>query len=178
MDTDSCRDRPAERPGRRPQQRRSARRTRPSEEPPPGCASPDYADAFEVRRDPADLRSAEEWARDGFGRLPPATRRPLLLTHRWILGFALGPWDSPHHILGWRIVRSEPERLQLSAESRLLRGEMVWRLLDERLVMTTFLRYERRRRAAAVWAVIGNVHRVGAPYLLGLAARPPKVDNG
>jgi hypothetical protein len=47
---------------------------------------------------------------------------------------------------------------------------MVWRLHHERLVMTTFLRYEMRRTAPVVWAVIGNIHRGGAPYLLRLAA--------
>ena len=47
---------------------------------------------------------------------------------------------------------------------------MVWRLHRERLVMTTFLQYETPRTASAVWAVLGNVHRGGAPYLLKLAA--------
>lgn len=56
---------------------------------------------------------------------------------------------------------------------------MVWRLHHERLVMTTFLQYEMRRTAPVVWAVIGNIHRVGAPYLLKLAAivREPAVEQ-
>lgn len=48
---------------------------------------------------------------------------------------------------------------------------MVWRLHHERLVMTTFFQYEMRRTASVVWAVLGNIHRGGAPYLLGLAAK-------
>jgi hypothetical protein len=36
--------------------------------------------------------------------------------------------------------------------------------------MTTFLQYEMRRTAPIVRAVIGNIHRGGAPYLLELAA--------
>jgi hypothetical protein len=141
-----------------------------SETPPLTVTSPDYADAFEVTRSPTDRRPAEQWARDGFERLPVPTRRSVLLVHRWILGFRLGPWTSSSHVFGWRIVTSEPELLHLEARSTLLNGHMVWRLHHDRLVMTTFLQYERRRTASVVWAVIGNIHRGGAPYLLDLLA--------
>jgi len=126
-----------------------------------------------------DRRSAEQWARDGFERLPVTIRRSGLLIHRWILGFRLGPWISSDHVFGWRIVTSEPELLHLEAQSKLLSGHMVWRLHDERLAMTTFLQYERRRTAPVVWAAIGNIHRGGAPYLLKLAAivREPVVEQ-
>jgi hypothetical protein len=142
-----------------------------SEPPPPTAASLDYADAFEVTRSPTDRRSAEQWARDGFERLPVAARRPVLLIHRWVLGFHLGPWVSPDHVFGWPIVTSDPDLLHLEARSRLLKGHMVWRLHHDRLVMTTSFEYERRRTAAAVWAILGNIHRGGAPTLLELAAR-------
>jgi hypothetical protein len=141
-----------------------------SETPPSTVASPDYADAFEVTRSPTDRRSAEQWARDGFERLPATIRRSGLLIHRWILGFRLGPWVSSSHVFGWRIVTSEPELLHLEARSTLLSGHMVWRLYHERLVMTTFLQYEMRKTAPVVWAVIGNIHRGSAPYLLKLSA--------
>lgn len=65
---------------------------------------------------------------------------------------------------------SEPELLHLEVRSTLLRGHMVWRLHSDRLVMTTFLQYERRRTAPMVWAVIGNIHRGAAPYLFKPAA--------
>ncbi len=141
-----------------------------SETPPSTVASPDYADAFEVARSPTDRRSAEQWARDGFERLPVTTRRSVLLIHRWILGFRLGPWVSSNHVFGWQIVTSEPELLHLEARSTLLTGHMVWRLHHERLVMTTSFQYKKRRTASVVWAVLGNIHRGGAPYLLRLAA--------
>ena len=147
-----------------------ARRVPVTEKPPSTGASPDYADAFEVSRSPTDRRSAEQWARDGFKRLPMSVRRSGLLIHRWILGFRLGPWVSSNHVFGWQIVTSEPELLHLEARSRLLTGHMVWRLHNERLVMTTFLQYEMRRTAPVVWAVIGNIHRGAAPYLCELAA--------
>jgi hypothetical protein len=162
-----------------PNARRRARRIAVSERPPSTVTSLDYADAFEARRSPTDPRSAEQWARDGFGRLPLTIRRSGLLIHRWILGFHLGPWASTEHIFGWQIVTSEPELLHLEAHSTLLSGHMVWRLHHERLVMTTFLQYEMRKAAPMVWAVIGNIHRGSAPYLLKLAAivREPVVEQ-
>jgi hypothetical protein len=116
-----------------------------------------------------DRRTAEQWARDGFERLPVAARRSVLFLHRRVLGFPLGPWSSPEHVFGWRIVSTRRELLHLEARSTLLTGHMVWRLDQERLVMTTFLQYEMRRTASAVWAVLGNIHRGGGPYLLELA---------
>jgi hypothetical protein len=154
--------------------RNRAHRVAVTETPPSAVASPDYADAFEVARKPADQRSAERWARDGFERLPVAARRPGLLAHRWILGFRLGPWTSPDHVFGWRIATSEPALLHLEAQSRLFSGHMVWRLHETRLVMTTFLQYEMQTTASLVWAALGNVHRGGAPGLLGLAATAPE----
>jgi hypothetical protein len=150
--------------------RKRAHRVVVSEKPPSAVASPDYADAFEVTRSPTDRRSAEQWARAGFECLPVTIRRSGLLVHRWVLGFRLGTWASSSHVFGWQIVTSEPELLHLEARSALLNGHMVWRLQHERLAMTTFLQYEMRRTASVVWAVIGNIHRGGAPYLLELAA--------
>jgi hypothetical protein len=150
-----------------------ARRVAVTEKAPFDVASPDYADAFEVPRKPTDQRSAERWARDGFERLRLPARRSVMLAHRWILGFHLGPWTSPDHVFGWRIATSEPELLHLEAHGSLLGGHMVWRLHDDRLAMTTFLRYEMRTTASLVWAAVGNVHRGGAPGLLDLAATAP-----
>jgi hypothetical protein len=147
-----------------------ARRVAVDERPPSTVASADYADAFEISRRPTDGRSAEQWARDGFERLPLAARRSALSLHRWVLGFPLGPWASSNHVFGWPIVTSEPKLLHLEARSSLLIGHMVWRLHDERLVMSTFLEYEKHRAASVVWTILGNIHRGGAPHLLELAA--------
>jgi hypothetical protein len=157
-------------PGTRSNATRRAHRVAVSEPPPSTIASPDYADAFEVARSPTDQRSAEQWARDGSERLPVSLLRSGLLIHRWILGFHLGSRASSNHVFGWRVVTSEPELLHLQARSTLLSGHMVWRLHHERLVMTTFLQYEKRRTAPMVWAVVGNIHRGAAPRLLELAA--------
>lgn len=123
---------------------------------PAGFVHPDPIDAFEVARQAADQRSAEECARDGFERQPLPAGRGGLIVHRWALGFQLGPWASPDHAFGWKIVISEPEVLDLEARSRMLSGHMVWRLDDTRLTMTTLLRYEMRRMGSAVWAVLGT----------------------
>jgi hypothetical protein len=145
-----------------------------TEPPPAAVLSPDYADAVEVARQPTDRRSAERWARDGFGRVPVPTRQAGLLAHRLLLGFRLGPWESPDHVFGWRVVTSEPELLHLEARSRWLTGHMLWRLHDTRLVMTTFLRYEMPRTGSVVWGTLGYIHRATAPYLLVLAATAPE----
>jgi hypothetical protein len=142
-------------------------------EAPPAGASPDYGDAFAVGRRAGDGRSAERWARDGFGRLPRVTREGGLLAHRGPLGFSLGPWDSPDHVFGWRIASSEPELLHLEARGRWLSGHMLWRLEDARLTMTTFVRYEMPRTGRAVWTTLGGLHRGSTPHLLRLAASAP-----
>jgi hypothetical protein len=160
--------------GERVRARKRGHRVDVTESPPPGVAPPDYGDAFEVVRSPTDPRSAEDWARDGFGRLPVATREAGLLAHRLLLGFRLGPWGSPDHIFGWTIETSEPDLLHLEARSRWLTGHMVWRLHDTRLEMTTFIRYEMLRTGLLVWGAVGNVHRASAPDLLRLAATAPR----
>jgi len=133
--------------------------------------APDYADAFAVRRSGSDPRSAEQWARDGFERLPSSSRRFGLLAHRWLLGFHLGPFTSVDHIFGWRIVSSRPELLHLQAQGPRLTGHMLWQVEDERLVMTTFVQYENRFVGPAIWAIVGIIHRDAVPGLLALAVR-------
>jgi hypothetical protein len=151
-----------------------ARRVTVTEVPPPGVGAPDYADAFEVPRRPTDRRSAERWARDGFGRVPAVTRQGGLLAHRFLLGFRLGAPTSPDHIFGWKVVTSDPELLHLEARSDWLGGHMVWRLHDAGLVMTTFIHYEMSRTGSLVWGTLGSVHRASARYLLALAATAPE----
>lgn len=132
---------------------------------------PDYADAFEIGRNESDRRHAERWARDGFGNLPWASRRSGMLAHRRLLGFRLGPWSSPDHVFGWRIVMSQPDVLHLEASGSIIDGHMIWRVQDDRVVMTTFVRFRKRGLSTLVWAVAGSIHRNSVPGLLSLAAR-------
>jgi hypothetical protein len=131
----------------------------------------DYADAFEISRNQSDKRHPERSARDGFGNLPLKSRWSGMFAHRHVLGFRLGPWSSPDHIFGWRIVESEPDVLRLEAKGKIMAGHMVWRLKADRLVMTTFVKYSKPRLAAGIWALAGHIHRSGVPGLLGLAAK-------
>lgn len=145
-----------------------------TESAPSADVTPDYADAFEIARGKTDGRSAEQWARDGFDRLSLSSRRLGMLAHRHLLGFRLGPWSSPDHIFGWRVVTSEHDVLHLEAKGELMEGHMVWRVLDDRMLMTTFVKHHKRRMSAAVWAFAGRIHRNSVPGLLFLASKQPR----
>jgi hypothetical protein len=128
----------------------------------------DYADAFELRLDCPDEHTAEKWVRTGLEQ--PLLRRLILLIHRRVLRFDLGPADADH-ILGWRIVVSEPEVLQLATSGPLLRAVIVARrTTPTSSTATTFVSFE-RPSARQLWRVIGPLHRRVAPYVLQRAAR-------
>ncbi len=128
-------------------------------------AQVDYADAFEIGRDPADPRSAEDWARAGLDHLSFPSQPFGRLAHRFLLGFRLGPASSPAHVFGWPIASSAPDQLHLRATGRLMTGHMVWQREPDRLVWTTSLEFH-QPTAAGVWAVLGNVHRSAVPGVL------------
>lgn len=140
---------------------------------PAAGGSPDYADAFEIGRNPSDNRHAEQWARAGFESLPLRSRQSGMFAHRHLLGFQLGPWSSSEHIFGWHITESQPDVLHLEAKGNIMDGHMIWRLQDDRLVMTTFVKYNKPKLAAAIWAFAGRIHRRSVPGLLRLAAKVP-----
>lgn len=132
----------------------------------------DYADAFEVTVDGADVRTAEEMLRTGLSRVAPARFSALLLAHRHVLGFRLGPASSPDHVMGWRVVTSEPDLCRLEADGPLMAGTMVARRVDPVTArLTTFVRY-RHPAAKVVWAICGPIHRRAAPQLMALSATP------
>src|SRR3984885_11887823 len=86
-------------------------------------ADADYADAFEIRIGEDDSRTAEQAFRDGLGAEPGAGGRLVLWTHRHVLRFRLGPFTSSDHVIGWKIVYSDPDQFVLSADGSLMRGE-------------------------------------------------------
>jgi hypothetical protein len=130
----------------------------------------DYADAFEIRVAEPDAHSAEQWARTALEQAPRSARWTMLLAFRG-LGLRLGPRSSPDHILGWRIVASQPDVIHLEAVSPLLRGVVVGRRVDPTCaVVTTFVFYKRPVIARVAWAIAGPVHRRIVPYLLAHAA--------
>jgi hypothetical protein len=137
-----------------------------------GDERPDYADTFEVRTPEPDDRTAEQWIRAGLEGAPGWMRRVILVAHRHVLGFRLGPQDAPDHVLGWRIASSTPDVMRLEAASGLLRGALVARRVDPSCVRLTTMLFFRRPPARVIWAVVGPLHRRIAPFLLARAANP------
>lgn len=137
-----------------------------------GEAAADYVDVFEVPIAAGDARTAEQAFRDGLGDRPGGRGKLVLWIHRHVLRLRLGPARSPDHLIGWRIVRSDPDELVLAACGPLMRGELTLRRQDaRRAVLTTRLHYRRRLAARAVWALIGPLHRMVAPKLMERSAR-------
>ena len=146
-----------------------ARRCKVAETPAPPS---DYADAFEVTVDEADDRTAEEIVRTGLSRVAPARFSALLMAHRHVLGFRLGPATSSDHVMGWRVVTSEPGLCRLEADGPLMAGTMIARRVDPVTSrLTTFVRY-RHPAARIIWAICGPIHRRAAPQLMELSATP------
>lgn len=137
-----------------------------------GETAADYVDVFEVPIAAGDARTAEQCFRDGLGDRPGAGGKLVLWIHRNVLRLKLGPARSSGHLIGWPIVRSDPDELVLATGGPLMRGELTLRRQDgQRAVLTTRLHYRRRVTARAVWALIGPLHRVVAPRLMQRSAR-------
>jgi hypothetical protein len=147
----------------------SARRCDVTETPAPQS---DYADAFEVTVDASDTRTAEEVMRTGLSRVSPSRFSALLMAHRHLLGFRLGPASARDHVMGWRVVKSEPDQCRLEADGPRMAGTMVMRRVDPvTMRLTTFVRY-RQPIARIIWALAGPTHRRAAPQLMELSATP------
>lgn len=141
-----------------------------------GESAADYVDVFEVPITAGDARTAEQTFRDGLGDSPGAGGRLVSWIHRHLLRLRLGPARSSGHLIGWPIVRSDPDELVLAVGGPLMRGELTLRRQDgRRAVLTTRLHYRRRIAAPAVWALIGPLHRVVAPRLMRRSARRVRV---
>jgi hypothetical protein len=131
----------------------------------------DYADAYEICLDEPDGRTAEDFARHALEESPWPVRTTIWVVHRYVIGFRLGPRTDPNHVLGWTILRSEPEVVELEAVSSLLRAVLVaeWRTAGSAAV-TTYLFYRRPAAARAIWKVVRPLHQSVARYLLQHAA--------
>jgi len=142
---------------------------------PPGAARPfgdvNYADAFVGRTAVPDPRTAAEWLRAGLEDSPAAMRWLIIAVHRYVLRFRLGSRSSRGHVLGWQVTKLDPEDARLEASGPLITGHLVASRCDPHTVrLDTFLTFNKRRAAPAVWALVGPLHRRVAPYLLKRAA--------
>lgn len=131
---------------------------------------PDYADAFEVRTDRPDVRSAEQWARSALERAPTVVRSVVVFAHRRVLRFRLGPLRSSDHVLGWRIRVSDPDAIELAADGPLMSGVIVGRRTSPTTARIETFVFFHRASAATIWTLVGPLHRRIAPLLLKRAA--------
>jgi hypothetical protein len=136
--------------------------------PEPLVGAHDYADAFALLLDRPDAHTAEEWVRQGLEGSPAPVRWLIRFVHAHVIRFELD--DGPDAVLGWRIVRSEPEVIHLQAQGPMARADIVARRTSPTSAgFSTFLSH-RHSSAPALWRVIGPLHRAIAPYLLRRAA--------
>jgi hypothetical protein len=135
-----------------------------------GDSAYDEADSFEVRLDHSDTHTAEEWVRTALEEAPPALRLLIRRVHRDVIRFRLGPQSDAAHVLGWQIVTSSPEVLQLEADGPIARGVIVARRHSPtRATLATFVSY-RHPSARLMWPFIRPVHQRVARYLLHRSA--------
>lgn len=133
----------------------------------------DYADVFEVPMRAGDSRSAEQAFRDALGGQPHALGNLVLWIHRHVLRFRLGAPSGRDHVIGWRIVRSDPDEMVLETDGPLMLGQLTLRRDDDRAKLITRLQYRRKVAARTVWAAVGPLHRAVAPRLMQRAAAAP-----
>jgi hypothetical protein len=136
-----------------------------------GTDAPDYADAFKVDVDPSDRRTAEELVRRGLEQAPWVVRSTIRIVHARVLLLDLAPMSAPGHILGWKIVTSEPDVVRLECVSpRLGRAVISARRPDPTQAQLATYLYFASPASRIVWTVVGPLHRLIAPRLLAYAA--------
>jgi hypothetical protein len=135
----------------------------------------DYASAFAVARQAPHRWTAELWARAALEGAPAALRAFVVIGWRYGLGLRLGPRGSDTHVLGWAIASNTPDAVDLTLQSALVSARKVVRVDAERVVMTTFVRYE-RAPARTLWVAAAPIHHRTEPYLLA-HAKPDEPAN-
>jgi hypothetical protein len=137
-------------------------------EPPAGVA--DYASSFAVDVPLADARTPEQWARHTLEGAPLALRWFVLLGWRVVLRLRLAPRGAAGSIMGWRVSATTPDTITLEVGSSLVTARKVLTVEQNRVSMTTLVRYE-RALGRVLWSVIVPIHHRIEPLLLTLAAR-------
>jgi hypothetical protein len=141
-----------------------------------GETEADYADVFEVPILHGDLRTGEQALRDALGDKPGALGSLVFWIHRHVLRFRLGPYSSPEYVIGWQVMRSDPDEVVLATGGPLMCGQLTLRRQDgRRAILTTRLHYCHKIAARTVWAMVGPLHRALAPRLMERSARQAAV---
>ncbi len=130
----------------------------------------DYESAFSVPADPADGRSAEQWARAMY-ESPPTVER-LFVWYGWkALTAKLGPYPSDHHVLGYRIEANERGYICFSVEWALgLACDLVLYTAPSVAALASFVEFK-RPAARVVWPTVVPMHERIVPRWLSRAAR-------
>jgi hypothetical protein len=131
----------------------------------------DFACAYAVAIASDDNRSSEQWARAVWEEAPAPLRWFMLAGWRLVLGFRLGPRDSPDHVLGSRIVDRGPGETVCQLRSGFLNAHNTFRKVDGTFVWSTFVTYE-RPMARVIWPPVSLVHRLLVRIALRRAANP------
>jgi hypothetical protein len=131
--------------------------------------SPDYAAAWVAGVSDSQARSAEWWARATFEDAPRALRAFIVAGWTTSLGLRLGPRDSPDHVLGWKIVTDAADLIILESQFRFGTAQNLLQVDGSRVLLATFVRYE-KRGGRAVWSLAAPLHHRIVPDLLGRAA--------
>lgn len=121
----------------------------------------DYADCFTVAV--SATRTPEEWLRLVVEAMP-ALFVAVRAAHR-ALGLRLAPADSPEHIIGWEVVRSDPDTAVLGNAGWLGTPRIVGLTPPGQVVLATLIEFN-GITGRALWAAAAPVHRAVARYCL------------
>ena len=150
-------------------------RVRPAS-PTTGCDAathdPDFACAYEIAVASDDHRSSEQWARAAWEGAPAPLRWFMVAGWRLVLGLRLGPRHSENHILGWQVIDRRPDETVCQLRSGFLDAYNTFRLVDGRLVWSTFVIYD-RPIARVIWPPVSLLHRPLVRFALRRAALHP-----
>jgi hypothetical protein len=91
---------------------------------------------------------------------------------RLVLRLPLGPPRSADHILGWPIVDRRPDETVCHLRSGFLDAYNTFRLVEGRLVWSTYVAYE-KRIAKVIWPPASLLHRPLVRFALRRAALHP-----
>lgn len=126
----------------------------------------DYENALLIDIDPAQDRTAEQWARAVLEDAPADTRNAL--AQGWsALGLQLGSGQPDRLVLGWPVLRTSADFTLLGAASRLgLQGELLFERGQHTLLFASFIQLD-NDDARAMWARVEPMHPPAMRQLLG-----------
>lgn len=131
---------------------------------------PHWTSGFSAAITAGDPRDAEALARAAWEGAPAVLRWIFVIGWRLGLGLRLGPLHSPDHVLGWKILRREPDGVTVEAASGLLSAYNSFERREECLVWSTFVNY-RSGAGRMGWLAITPLHRLLVRIALGRAVR-------